>query len=146
MIVSQVMYMWMDMRRWRVLHNMNIDMEPHFLGLLPANPGTLEISTSQPAIKGGDVLTINGKVAFDKPNDPAIAKLGQVVHVEVFDPTGKLMKWYTKNHLFSGDKFAVSLPISYSEPPGRYTVVIEHAVTGAKATTSFDVTEGRSAK
>ena len=125
---------------------MNIDMEPHFLALLPANPGTLEISASQPVLKGGDVLTINGKIAFDKPEDPAIAKLGQVVHVEVFGPSGKLLKWYTKNHLFQGDKFSVPLPISHSEPPGRYTVVIEHTVTGAKATASFDVTEGRSAK
>jgi hypothetical protein len=44
--------------------------------------------------------------------------------------------------VFKGKSFLVKLPVSYSESPGRYTVVLEHAITGIKAETCFDV-EGK---
>jgi hypothetical protein len=32
------------------------------------------------------------------------------------------------------------LPVSFSEKTGRYSIVAEHAITGMKAETNFDVT------
>jgi len=143
--LKQPRYVW-DVREQRYIgrasrFEMNVDMTPKLLALLPANPGLISVTPVQPRVKAGDVLTVKGRIDFDPANHPAIAELGQVVHVEVLGPSGEPLQWYTQNHLFKGDGFVLSLPISYSEPAGRYTIVVEHTVTGARAVGSFDVVE-----
>ena len=82
-------------------------------------------------------MTLKGEVKFEGDKD--IDSMGQVVHVEVLDPDLKVKECYSCNVVFSGKQFVVKLPVSYSERPGRYSVVLEHAITGTKAETSFDV-------
>ena len=139
-------YIW-DVRHQRYLGHtdrleMNLDMEPHLLALLPANPRGISISPAAPRAKAGEVVTIDGRIDFDPPDQAAIAELGQVLHVEVFGPAGDELQWYRRNHLIQGDTFRLSLPVSHSEAAGRYTVVVELTVTGATAATGFDVEGG----
>ena len=82
---------------------------------------------------------MKGEVKFEEDKD--IDSMGQVVHVEVLDPELQAKECYSRNVVFKGRNFLVKLPVSYSERPGRYTVVLEHAITGIKAETCFDVVD-----
>jgi hypothetical protein len=119
--------------------HLRLDMYPHFLALLPANPTRLEVAPDSPAVRQGQRITLRGTVTFTGGGEADLRSMGQVAHVEVFDPAGNELEWFRSNPLFAGRTFRVTLPISYSEPPGRYTVRVEYPVTGLKAQAAFRV-------
>ena len=115
----------------------NLDLYPRLYALLPACPQMMKVSTQQTAVKQGQVVAIAGEVRFGRGEDGT--SMGQVVHAEVLNSSGKRLEYFDQNAVFKGGRFKVAIPVSYSESPGRYTVVIEHVVTGMRAETSFDV-------
>ena len=117
----------------------NLDLYPKCYALLPSNPSQIKLELDKPSVKQGETLTVKGEVKFDGDKD--IDSIGQVVHVEVLDPELQAKECYSRNVVFKGKSFLVKLPVSYSELPGRYTVVLEHAITGIKAETCFDVVD-----
>ena len=116
---------------------LNIDLRPRFLALLPARLESIEFSGPAESITSGTDLTVTGKVNFNEDKSDAIS---QAVHVRVFNPQGTELEWFRQNIVFSGTSFKVHLPLSLSIKPGRYRVIAEHALTGAKTATTFDVT------
>ena len=76
-------------------------------------------------------------------NADEIAKMGQVVHIEVYNPDGKELECFRNNLLFDGKSFELALPISYSENPGEYTVKLEYPITGMKSEKKFTVEGGQ---
>jgi hypothetical protein len=144
MLLQQPYHIW-DMREKRYCGfanrlEINLDLYPKCYALLPSNPSQIKLELDKPSVKQGETLTVKGEVKFEGDKD--IDSMGQVVHVEVLDPELQAKECYSRNVVFKGKSFLVKLPVSYSESPGRYTVVLEHAITGIKAETCFDV-EGK---
>ena len=141
MVLQQPYHIW-DMREKRYCGfadrlAIELSLYPKCYALLPANPVSLQIVPEVAALNQGAVLSLKGQVTFSGEKD--VDALGQVVHVTVFGPELQELECYTRNVVFSGRQFQLKLPVSYSEPPGRYTVVVEHAITGTKAQACFDV-------
>ena len=67
------------------------------------------------------------------------SNIGHAVHIDVFGPDGDELEWFRQNVVFSRSTFRVVLPVSLSAKPGRYRIVVEHAITGTRSETSFDV-------
>ena len=61
------------------------------------------------------------------------------MNFRVYEPGGEELEWFRDNIVFEGADFQFILPISYSEKPGIYSIVVEHTVTGMKARTAFKV-------
>ena len=116
----------------------NLDHQPRFYALFPINPSQMEIFPESQTINQGKRLTVTGKVLFGSKVSATI-KLGQVVNFRVYEPGGEELEWFRDNIVFEGADFQFILPISYSEKPGIYSIVVEHTVTGMKARTAFKV-------
>ena len=118
----------------------NLDMAPGFFALLPVVPYRMTVAPDRAAVRQGSELSVTGAVLCDGAAADAAA-LGQVVHVRVLAPDGTELEWFRNNVVFDGAAFRLVLPISYSETPGVYSLVVEHTVTGMKAKTTFEVTK-----
>ena len=143
MILQQPYYIW-DLREKKYCghtDHLKIDLTlyPKCYALLPSNPTAMKIEPKNASVKQGGVLILNGEVAFDGEKD--VESIGQAVHVEVIGPDMLKKECYARNVVFKGKQFQVKLPVSYSEQPGHYTVVAEHAITGMKTKTYFDVVD-----
>lgn len=139
--LPQKYHVW-DARKQRYLGYLdmieaNLDYYPRFYALLPACPGLLRIEPEKKTVNRGEIIQINGEIQFVKGGDGSA--MGQVVHFEVYDPSGNLMEHFRSNKSYTGEKFSLRLPISLSEPAGRYTVEAACPVTGLKASACFDV-------
>ena len=119
-----------------------LDMMPRYYALLPVNPLRLVVRAEPGRVEPGKDVVLAGSTPFSRADATAGKTLGQAVHLRVYSPTGDELEHFRKNVVFEGDRFRHVLPISLSAPPGRYTVQAEHAVTGMKATTGFDVQTG----
>ena len=114
----------------------NLDQQPRFLALLPDDPGTIRLQ-AHTAVVPGATLTLRGSVGAAQPDgDTAVS---HAIHVTVFSPGGAELEWHRRNVVFRGSAISVDLPISLSAAPGRYRIVVEHAITGATSETTFDV-------
>lgn len=61
--------------------------------------------------------------------------------LEVHAQDGIPIRYFKRDLVFKGNKILGELPVSYSEKPGRYTIVAENIITGQKAAATFDVVE-----
>ena len=120
--------------------DVKLDLLPKYYALLPVNPRKMSIEAASKTTPRGKDATIVGKVNFAPgKNTKDIASIRQAVHVRVYSPSGEELEHYRQNILFDGRRFEITLPISYSEELGSYRIEAEHAITGMKATASFDV-------
>ena len=119
--------------------SVRLDLRPQYYALLPVSLHRLTLRADGAGVEPGRDLLLVGRVVFSEKSASEGAKLAQTVHVRVYDPAGRELEHFRSNVLFQGGSFRVILPISYSEPPGRYTIEAEHAITGMKARASFDV-------
>jgi glycosyl hydrolase family 42 (putative beta-galactosidase) len=116
----------------------DLDLYPKCYALLPANPTGMSMAVVPKTATQGQVITVTGSVGFGRGE--AIDAVGQAVHIKVMAPGRREMECYRQNVVFKGARFEAKLPVSYSETPGRYTVIVEHVITGLKAQACFDVT------
>ena len=119
--------------------SLRLDMRPQYFALLPANPVQMTIEAQSARVPHGQDVTVHGTVLFASSPKSDTEQLGQAVHVRVTDPNGDEIECFRTNLVFTGRVFAHVLPISFSEVPGRYTVHAEHAITGHRASATFDV-------
>ena len=138
------LYVW-DVRRGAYCGELaempvRLDMQPQYFALLPALPTGMRLAAPATAVQGATAV-VNGGIAFGAGRKADIAALGQAVHLRVFGPDGSERECFRRNLVFSGERFATVLPISFSEPVGRYRVEATHAITAMKAQVWFDVTE-----
>lgn len=120
---------------------LRLDLHPYFYALLPVCPEKMSITSEKNKIKPGEDAIITGKVDFSSGNRSDIDALAQAAQVRVYGPDKQEQEWFRQNIVFEGSEFKVILPISYSAKGGRYTVEVEHALTGMKANAFFDVEE-----
>ena len=116
-----------------------LDLRPQYYALMPARPSGLTLEPERAATPQGRELKLTGRVEMDGGEQKQRDALGQVVHVRVYGPGGQELEWYRQNVVFVGARFQIALPISYSETPGRYTVEVDHVITGMRSKTCFDV-------
>ena len=116
----------------------NLDQQPRFLALLPDDPGTIRLQADTTVFPGA-TLRLRGVVGAEQPDGDTA--MGHAMHVEVFSPDGTELEWHRRNVVFRGSAISVALPISLSAAPGRYRIVVEHAITGATSEATFDVIE-----
>jgi len=62
-----------------------------------------------------------------------------VLHVSVLDPAGSTMRHYTKNVNVTGGKASGVVPLALNESPGKYTLSVRDAATGAGKEVRFTV-------
>ena len=118
---------------------LRLDMMPQYLALLKANPRGLALAPKTAQVRQGADMVLEGTVEFGQAKDAHADAVASAVHLRVYAPDGKELEHFRKNVVFDGRRFSHTLPISLSEPPGRYTVEAENAVTGTKAIACFDV-------
>jgi len=140
MKLPEVRHVW-DVRNRNYLGKtdtlkLNLDQQPRFLALLPDYPASVSLSSIETASPGGK-LTLNGVI--ESPMSSKELNIGHAVHIEVFGPDGEELEWFRQNVVFSVSTFRVVLPVSLSAKQGRYRVVVEHAITGTRSETTFDV-------
>ena len=147
MTLDRKYHVW-DVRTQTYLGNtdrltLNVDADPRFFALLPVNPTQMTLTPQAGRIVQGQALRVSGTVQFAAGKEKDAASLGQVVHIRVYAPDGSELEWFRKNVVFDGADFRITLPVSYSEQPGIYSVVAEHTVTGMKAQATFAVEVGK---
>jgi hypothetical protein len=140
MKLPEVRHVW-DVRNRNYLGKtdtlkLNLDQQPRFFALLPHYPASVSLSSVEATSPGGK-LTLNGVV--ESPMSSKEPNIGHAVHIEVFGPDGDELEWFRQNVVFSRSTFRVVLPVSLSARQGRYRVVVEHAITGTRSETTFDV-------
>ena len=114
-----------------------MDLRPRMYALLAARVESIEFAGPVVTAKSGTRLAMAGRVRLSGA-DP-LDKVSQAIHVRVYDAAGDELEWFRQNLLVSGEHFEVQLPLALSITPGRYRLVAEHAFTGVKAATSFQV-------
>jgi len=119
--------------------NIDLDMYPKFFALLPAKPVEITLMPAPKKVRQGETIRIAGAIGFAAGSVDEIASLGQVVHVRVYTSEGNELECFRDNIIFAGAAFEVLLPISYTEPPGIYTLKTEYPVTGMESQVSFEV-------
>jgi hypothetical protein len=62
-----------------------------------------------------------------------------VFHVDVLDPTGKHVEYFSGNVLAPGGSAAKMLPIAQSEKAGKWSVHVKDVLSGQEASADFDV-------
>jgi hypothetical protein len=118
---------------------LRLNWEPHYYAILPTNPGPMSLVAQRPQVRPGEDLVLDGQVQLAALQSAEMEPLGQAVHIRVYGPDGGEQECYRKNLVFDGPRFQYVLPISRSEPPGRYTAEVEHVITGSKSSTSYDI-------
>jgi len=62
-----------------------------------------------------------------------------VYHVEVLDPTGRLLPHYSGNAIAPGGRAAWRLPLAHNDPAGRWQVRLRDLLSGQTQTAGIDV-------
>lgn len=127
-----------DIRRHLALGRMQ--RVPIHLGQV--EPVILAVSVNplpSPGIAGPDRLH-PGDIADLQIRYPAApAGLRRTVHVEVSDPTGRIVPYYTANVVVSGEIAHVTLPLALDAVEGAWTVRATDAMTGRHMALILDV-------
>jgi hypothetical protein len=119
--------------------SIRLGLEPHYYALLPSQPLGLALTPDARKVRQGEDAVLQGRVDFGAARPADSASIAQAVHVRVYGPSGEELEHFRQNLVFDGPRFQVVLPVSLSEPPGRYRLEAEHVLTGMKAQTWFDV-------
>lgn len=115
----------------------DMDLRPRMYAFLTARVESVEFGGAMVTGNPGTPLAIAGRVRLR--GDGPLDTVSQALHVRVYDAAGDELEWFRQNLLIRGEHFEVQLPLALSITPGRYRLVAEHAFTGVKATTSFQV-------
>ena len=139
MVLPEPAHVW-DVRTHKYLGHgdrfeLSLDLRPRFFAILRSNPGRMDLRGDPLEAKAirGRALKVSGEV-----KDAAGV---QSIHVRVYDSAGTELRWFRRNEIFHSNRFELSFPLSHSIKPGIYEIRAEHALTGAKATVKFTISE-----
>ena len=62
-----------------------------------------------------------------------------VLHVDVVNPSGQIVGYYSGNLLAPEGHAAKVLPVAVNDPPGRWEIRVRDMLTGQSKTTAFEV-------
>jgi hypothetical protein len=63
----------------------------------------------------------------------------QVFHVEVADPSGKVVDYYSKNLLAASNTAQFTLPLAVNDVPGAWQIRVKDIATAQSATATLEV-------
>ena len=123
-----------------------LDQDAKFLALCPQKPVSIDLEVRldksdapTKTISAGSRLEVIGKIGFS--GGASGTGIGQAVHAQVFSPDGEELEWFRSNVVFEGSTFRLILPLSQSARQGAYRVVVEHALSGTRGETVFQVSK-----
>ncbi len=106
--------------------------EPALYAVTATAMPTLE-TTAPASANRGEIARIG--IRFESQS-PAAA---HVLHVEVSDASGKLMRHYSANLAAARGTAEQLLPLAVNDPPGRWTVRVRDVMTGQEQMAAFQV-------
>ncbi len=106
---------------------------PELFGLVS---GTIEnIKVDAPStIKPGDKVELNFEITGS-----GISDLKSVVRVDVFNPAGKVINYYSKNCDINGGTGSYSFNLALNEQPGIWEIRLTEVISGVEKEVSVDV-------
>jgi hypothetical protein len=106
--------------------------EPTIIAIAPSQIGELELSA--PArVRRGESATLG--LSFAVPT----AAANHVLHVDVVNPAGQAVSYYSGNLFAPEGRAGKVLPIAVNDPAGRWEVRVKDIMTGQTKTTAFEV-------
>ena len=104
--------------------------EPAIYALLPAQPSALRLSAPARVARGS-----NADVSVSIASPAQI----HVFHLDVIDPTGKTVDYYSGNLRASGHRAGKLIPVAHNDPAGTWTLRAKDILTGQSASAAFEV-------
>jgi hypothetical protein len=114
--------------------------EPLIFALTEAPVGSLSLShldfsQGNGPVRAGDLLRFSVR---QKGNGASV--VDGAVHVDVQDPSGKVLDYYGGNYSLSGGQAEFSIPLALNDLPGRWQVIAREPFSHQTAQASFEVT------
>jgi len=100
--------------------------EPVILALLPYRVRAVNVISSN-SCRRGDVLYITIQVVRD-PEDYS----DTVFRVDVFDPDGNFVDYYSGNFFAKNGKAYITIPFALNDKPGKWRIVVTEIVSGVR--------------
>ncbi len=110
--------------------------EPTLLAFSDAELPTPTIAVSRDIHSGDDV-----EINFG-PGGSADTAL-HVLHVDVVNPSGEIVAYYSGNLLAPGGVAAKRLPLAFNDPTGSWTIRVTDLLSGQSATAALEVLQER---
>jgi hypothetical protein len=106
------------------------------LAVMPYEVRGVEMGIAPEHVKPAGEVTMRASVAVAEgvPGD-------HVLHVEVYDPAGRLSRAYTDNVLAAGGRWQGSIPTAMNDQPGAWRVVVDDVISGKRGEASFVIGE-----
>jgi len=129
-------YQIFDMRSGKTVNLDEIVLEPgiaQFYSLLPYKVENIEIK-AQSEINAGEKLMMSFSLKISKgiPEN-------HVLRVEIYDPSGKEISWYSSNLVSSKGSAQYSINVPLNAEKGRWRIVVRDLPSGLKNTREFEV-------
>jgi hypothetical protein len=106
--------------------------EPTILSISPAPLPELAITAGERVQRGSD-MTLGLTTAAPSPADV------HVFHLDVMDPSGKAVEYYSGNLLAPTGRGSKTIPIATNDAPGKWQVRVRDVLTGETKTADFEV-------
>jgi hypothetical protein len=106
--------------------------EPTVLAISPAALPDLTVAASERVQQGHDMTLALG-AAGPSPADV------HILHVDVTDPSGKLVEYYSGNLLARAGCGSKTIPIAANDATGKWQVRVRDVLTGDTKTAAFEV-------
>jgi hypothetical protein len=106
--------------------------EPAIFSVAPSPMPALEVSA--PArVRRGETAAVG--VAFAEATPAA----NHVLHIDVVNPSGQILRYYSGNLLAPEGRAASRIPIAINDPAGRWEVRVKDLLTAQTKTSTFEV-------
>ena len=106
--------------------------EPTILSLSPVPFPEMEISVANRIRHGGD-LRIGIHMASNSP------ALTHAIHLDVIDPAGKVVDYYSGNLLATAGRVSKLVPLADNDATGRWQARVHDLLSGQEKTAAFEV-------
>ena len=105
------------------------------LAALPYRVESVSVAPVAPSVRQGDAIAFIANVLTDGPEAGM-----HILHVELIDPDGEVAEVYAHNARAENGALNVSIPLSFNEKCGQWTIAVTDVASGQNAQATFDVT------
>jgi hypothetical protein len=106
--------------------------EPAIFVISSSKLPSLELAAPD-RVKRGDTATLGIRVAAPTPAS------SHVLHIDVVNPAGQTVAWYSGNLLAPEGRASRLVPIAVNDPPGRWEARVKDLLSGQIRTAAFEV-------
>jgi hypothetical protein len=106
--------------------------EPAIFAIAPAAMPGMEVSAPT-RVKRGETAELGVSFAASSP------AAWHVLHVDVVNPSGQVLGYYSGNLLASQGRGRKFVPVAVNDPAGRWEIRVRDLLTGQSRTSGFEV-------